>query len=81
MWIFLRITVSVMHTVQNSISPRRQERGALANVSEKEKEFFPERVHGKHFMGCVTVQVKRLHKQRKVPVDNKKDNNDHAKMV
>ena len=81
MRVFRGVGISVVHAVQNSICPRRQERRTLANVGKEEKEFLPERVHGKHFMRCVTVQVKRLHKQRKVPVYNKKDNYDHAKMV
>jgi len=71
----------VVHAVQNGIRPRRQERRTLADIGEKEKELFPERVHGKHFMRRVPVQVKRLRKQRYVPVNYEEDNNDHEKTV
>jgi len=81
MRVFWGVGIGVVHTVQNGICARRQERRTLANVSEKEKEFFPERVHREHFMRWITVQVKRLHKKGKVPVNYKKQDNDHEKTV
>jgi hypothetical protein len=50
----------MVHAVHNSISPWIKERGALRDKCKKIKKTLPERVHGKHFMGGITVQKKGL---------------------
>lgn len=63
MRVFFGITVFVMHAVKNRICARIQKRRALCDKSKEVKEPFPWFIHGKHFMGAITVQKKSLTKK------------------
>ena len=67
----------MVHTMQDGISPRRQERRALASVREKVEELLPKLVHCEHFMCCIAMQIKRLGEQRKVVMCNEENKYGH----
>ncbi len=67
-WILRCITIGMVHSVKNGISPWRQIGTALTCPSEKVKELFPEFVHDEHLVGCIAVQKETLAKQGEIPV-------------
>ena len=73
MWIFWSITVSMVHPMQDGISPRRQIRTSLTKPSKEIEEFFPILVHRKHLMGCIPVQEETLAEQREIPMEKKEN--------
>jgi hypothetical protein len=50
----------------------------LSDKSKKVEKTFPEFIHGKHFMGCITMKEKSLTKQRKKPMSKEKNQNIHG---
>jgi hypothetical protein len=62
----------MVHAVHDSISPRVKKRSSLRYKSKKVKEALPKFIHGKHFVGRVSVKVKSLAKKREEPMGKKK---------
>jgi hypothetical protein len=54
----LRIGIGMMNAVKNAINPWAHIRGTLGNVAIEKKQALPELVHGKSFMGSVTMMEK-----------------------
>lgn len=73
MRVFFRIAVSMMHSVQNGITTRAEERGSLRDVCQKKEEPFPKTGHGKHLVRGITMQKEALAKQRQIPMQNEED--------
>lgn len=72
--IFRRVTVGMVHPVEDGISPRREIGTALANPGEDIEEPFPKFIHLEHLMGCVPVQEKALAEQGEIPMQKENGN-------
>lgn len=77
MRIFFGIAIGMVHAVQNRIGTWIQKTGALENKSHGIKNLFPKIVEGKHFMGCIPMEEKRLEKEGEEPVANQENKNNH----
>jgi hypothetical protein len=67
----------MVHTMQDGISPWRQERRTLTSIRKQVEEFLPELVHREHLMRRIAVQVKCLGEQRQVVVRYKENKYGH----
>ena len=72
MRVFFCVAVRMMHPVHDRIRPRIQERRTLCDEREEVEEFFPERIHRKHLVRCITVKEKGLCKKRQEPMSEEK---------
>jgi len=60
MGVFLRVTIGMMHPVQDSIRPGIQEGRTLGDKGKGVKEPLPKLIHFKHLMRSIPVQEKCL---------------------
>jgi hypothetical protein len=68
--VFFGVAKGMVHTVHNGIRPRHQKRGALHKPGEQVKHFFPRSAYRVHLMRRITVQEKRVKKQRQKPMQD-----------
>ena len=63
-----RVTIGMVHPVQDCVGPWRKVRASLADPSEDIEEPFPKFGHDKHLVRCVPVKEEALAKQGEIPV-------------
>jgi hypothetical protein len=77
-WVFWRIRIGMMHSVQNCVRSWREIRTALPNPGEEVEEFFPKFIHHKHLVSSVSMQEETLTKQGEIPMKKEEDNDNHV---
>jgi hypothetical protein len=63
----------MVHAMQNSVAARREKARALGDVRANVEKALPVLVHCEHAVRPVTMQEKRLEKDRELPVQNEKN--------
>ena len=77
MWIFISITIRMMHSVHDRIRAGIQEGRTLSQKRYEVKCFLPKRRHRKHFVRCISMKEKGLAEQRQKPVREEENQYDH----
>ena len=78
MRVIFRIRMCVMQTVEDRVSAGRHIRRSLRDKSKNIKKALPEFTHMERTVSSISVEKKRLRKQRQIPMSHKKNQYSHA---
>lgn len=67
--------------MKNRIGSRGKIGASLPHPGEQVEEPFPEFIHDKHLVCCITMQKEALAKERKIPMQKEEYDDDHSVLI